>query len=246
MLRRACEEDLEDAIRFGQEYAKRTGRVTRSPERTPENEDVVRFACSPSWGRNLFPSLLVEMVSKLDGVMADRKEVEAAVARCSRKARHRGMTLARSRPAPSGSRAQHAAPQDGLYGSYERRQVLGAGVLRLQRLPRGRLEPAVPRQLQRLVWQRGTRLARTDSMRAPTPCSLDTAPALQIALNRREDFVLARVFGDVERNEAAIGQPDVCDDRAVGAVVEMKKGTGFKFELGGSRFTQLAELAKLV
>ncbi len=84
-------------------------------------------------------------------------------------------------------------------------------------------------------------------MRAPTSsCSLATAPALQIALNRREDFVLARVFGDVKRNEAAIGQPDIRDDRAVGAVVEMKEGTGFKFELGGSRFTQLAELAKLV
>ncbi len=84
-------------------------------------------------------------------------------------------------------------------------------------------------------------------MRAPTSsCSLATAPALQIALNRREDFVLARVFGDVERNEAAIGQPDVRDDPAVGAVVEMKERTGFKFELGGSWFTQLAELAKLV
>ncbi len=84
-------------------------------------------------------------------------------------------------------------------------------------------------------------------MRAPTSsCSLATAPALQIELNSREDFVLARVFGDVKRNEAAIGQPDVRDDRAVGAVVEMKKGTGLIFERGGSRFTQLAELAKLV
>ena len=84
-------------------------------------------------------------------------------------------------------------------------------------------------------------------MRAPTSsCSLASAPALQIALNRREDFVLARVFGDVERNEAAIGQPDVRDDRAVGAVVEMKERTRFKLELGGSRFTQLAELAQLV
>ncbi len=84
-------------------------------------------------------------------------------------------------------------------------------------------------------------------MRTPTSsCSLASAPALQIALNRREDFVLARVFGDVERNEAAIGQPDVSDDRAVGAVVEMKERTGLEFELGGSRFTQLAELAQLV
>ena len=84
-------------------------------------------------------------------------------------------------------------------------------------------------------------------MRTPTSsCSLATAPVLQIALNRGEDFVLARVFGDVERNEAAIGQPDVRDDRAVGAVVEMKERTGLKPELGGSRLTQLAELAKLV
>ncbi len=84
-------------------------------------------------------------------------------------------------------------------------------------------------------------------MRAPTSsCSLATAPALQIALNRREDFLLSRVFGDVERNEAAIGQPDVSDDRAVGAVVEMKERTGLKLELGETRFTQLAELAKLV
>ena len=65
-------------------------------------------------------------------------------------------------------------------------------------------------------------------------------------LNRCEDFLLARVFGDVERNEAAIGRPNVSDDRAAGAVVEMKERTGLKFELGGSRFTQLAELAKLV
>ncbi len=85
------------------------------------------------------------------------------------------------------------------------------------------------------------------AMPAPTAiCSLAAAPALQVALNRREDFLLARVFGDVERNEAAIGQPDVSDDHAVGAVVEVKERTGFKLELGGSRFTQLAELAKLV
>ena len=84
-------------------------------------------------------------------------------------------------------------------------------------------------------------------MLAPTSSrSLATASALQITLNRREGFLLARVFGDVERYEAAIGQPDVSDDRAVGAVVEMKEGTGFELELGGSRFTQLAELAKLV
>ncbi len=76
--------------------------------------------------------------------------------------------------------------------------------------------------------------------------SLATASALQITLNRREDFLLARVFGDVERNEAAIGQPDVSDDRAVSAVVEMKERTRLKLELGGPRFTQLAELAQLV
>ncbi len=84
-------------------------------------------------------------------------------------------------------------------------------------------------------------------MRAPTSsCSLAAAPALQMMLNRRQDFLLACVVGDVERNEAAIGQPDVRDDRAVGAVVEMKERTGFKFELGGSRFTQFAELAELI
>ena len=84
-------------------------------------------------------------------------------------------------------------------------------------------------------------------MRAPMSSrSLATASALQITLNRREDFLLARVFGDVERYEAAIGQPDVSDDRAVGAVVEMKERTGLKLELGGTRFTQLAELSKLV
>ena len=67
-----------------------------------------------------------------------------------------------------------------------------------------------------------------------------------MALNRGEDFLLARFLGDVEWDEAAIGQTDVRDDCAVGAVVEMKERTGFKFELGGSRFTQLAELTKLV
>ncbi len=84
-------------------------------------------------------------------------------------------------------------------------------------------------------------------MRAPMPSrSLATTSALQKTLNRGEDFLLARVFGDVERNEAAIGHPDVSDDRAVGAVVEMKERTGLKLELGETRFTQLAELAKLV
>ncbi len=32
-----------------------------------------------------------------------------------------------------------------------------------------------------------------------------------MALNRHEDFLLARVFGHVKRNEAALGQPDVSD-----------------------------------
>jgi hypothetical protein len=67
-----------------------------------------------------------------------------------------------------------------------------------------------------------------------------------MALNRGENFLLARFLGDVERNEAAIGQPDVSDDRAVGEVVEMKEGMGFKLELCGPRFTQVAELAKLI
>ncbi len=84
-------------------------------------------------------------------------------------------------------------------------------------------------------------------MRAPMSSrSLATASPLQIALNRREDFLLARVFGDVERDEAAFGEPDISDDRAVGAVVEVKERTRFILKRGGSRFTQLAELAKLV
>ena len=72
------------------------------------------------------------------------------------------------------------------------------------------------------------------------------APALQMALNRGDDFLLARFLGDVERNEAVIGQTDVSDDRAVSAVVEVKERPRFKLEFRGPRFTQLAELAKLV
>ncbi len=67
-----------------------------------------------------------------------------------------------------------------------------------------------------------------------------------MALNRGEDFLLARFLRDVERNEAAVGQTDVSDDGAVSAVVEVKEGTEFKLELGGPRFTQFAEPAKLV
>ena len=76
--------------------------------------------------------------------------------------------------------------------------------------------------------------------------SSGTSPALQIALNRLQDFLLACVFGDVQRDEAAFGEPDISDDRAVGAVVEVKEGPGFKLELCGPRFTQVAELAKLI
>jgi len=43
-------------------------------------------------------------------------------------------------------------------------------------------------------------------------------------LNRREDFLLARFFGDVERDEAATGEPDVRNDRAVRVVVKVEKG----------------------
>ncbi len=67
-----------------------------------------------------------------------------------------------------------------------------------------------------------------------------------MVLNRHEDFLLARVIGHVKRNEAALGQPDVSDDRAVWSMVEVKEGAGFEFEPGWSRFTQLAELPKLV
>ncbi len=84
-------------------------------------------------------------------------------------------------------------------------------------------------------------------MRAATPsCSSVTAPALQIALNRAEDFLLAHTVGDIERGEAAIGEPDVSDDLAVSAVVKVKEIAGLILEFGGSRFTQLAELAQLV
>ncbi len=86
-----------------------------------------------------------------------------------------------------------------------------------------------------------------DSMRAATSSrSLATASALQMALNRREHLLLALVVGDVERGEAAFGEPDVSDDLAAGAVVEVKEVLRLKLELGGSRFTQLAELAQLV
>ncbi len=76
--------------------------------------------------------------------------------------------------------------------------------------------------------------------------SSGTSLALQIAFNRAQDFLLARVFGDVERDEAAFGEPDISDDRAVGSVVEVKEGTRFILERARSRFTQLAELAKFV
>jgi hypothetical protein len=67
-----------------------------------------------------------------------------------------------------------------------------------------------------------------------------------MALDRGEDFLLARFLGDVEWNEAAARQPDVSDDGAVGTMMEMKEGMGLELELGRLRFTQLAELAKLV
>lgn len=92
----------------------------------------------------------------------------------------------------------------------------------------------------------GARLARMLDPGPDVILLFATAPALQMALNRGEDFLLARFLGDVERNEAAIGQTDVSDDRAVSAVVEMKERPRFKLEFGGPRFTQLAELAKLV
>ena len=84
-------------------------------------------------------------------------------------------------------------------------------------------------------------------MRAATSsCSSVTAPALQIALNRGDDFLLAHLVGGIERGEAPIGKPDVSDDLAVSTVVEVKEIAGLILKLGGSRFTQLAELAQLV
>ena len=84
-------------------------------------------------------------------------------------------------------------------------------------------------------------------MFASTPTRLAAAsPALEIALDRLQDFLLARVFGDVEGDEAAIGEPDISDDPAVGPVVEVKERTRLILERGGSRFLQLTELAKLV
>jgi hypothetical protein len=65
-------------------------------------------------------------------------------------------------------------------------------------------------------------------------------------LNRPEDFLLARFFGDVERDEAATGEPDVRNDRAVRVVVKVKKGTRPTLERAGSPLTQFAERAKFV
>ncbi len=82
------------------------------------------------------------------------------------------------------------------------------------------------------------------SLMSDSDRSSGTSPALQIALNRLPNFLLARVFGDVERDEPTFGEPDISDDRAFGAVVEVKERTRFIFKRGGSLFTQLAELAK--
>ncbi len=68
----------------------------------------------------------------------------------------------------------------------------------------------------------------------------------QMMLDRRANFLLAGFFGDVEVGEAAIGEPDVRDDRAVGVVVKVKKGTGPILERAGSPLTQFPERAKLV
>ena len=67
-----------------------------------------------------------------------------------------------------------------------------------------------------------------------------------MVLDCGEDLLLTRFLGDIERKKAALGQTDVSDDCAVRTVVEVKEGAGFKLELGGPRFTQFAELAKLV
>ena len=81
-------------------------------------------------------------------------------------------------------------------------------------------------------------------MRAATSSrSLATASALQMALNRRKHLLLALLVGDVERGEAAFGEPDVSDDLAVGAVVEVKEVLRLIPERGGSYFAQLAEVA---
>jgi hypothetical protein len=67
-----------------------------------------------------------------------------------------------------------------------------------------------------------------------------------MALDRLENLLLARLLGDVERNEAASGETHVGDDGAVGAVVEVKEGPRLELELGRPRFPQLAELPKLL
>jgi hypothetical protein len=67
-----------------------------------------------------------------------------------------------------------------------------------------------------------------------------------MVLDRVEGFLLAVLLGDVERSEAALGQPDIGDDGAVSSVVEMKEGLRLKLELRTPRFAQLADPAKLV
>ena len=67
-----------------------------------------------------------------------------------------------------------------------------------------------------------------------------------MVLDRVKDFPLAVFLGDVERNEATLRQPDIGDDRAISAVMEMKEGLRVKLELRKPRLTQLTEPAKLV
>jgi hypothetical protein len=65
-------------------------------------------------------------------------------------------------------------------------------------------------------------------------------------LDRVEDFSPTVFLGNVERNEAPLGQSDIGEDRAISAVMEMKEGLRVKLELRNPRFTQLPEPAKLV
>lgn len=52
-------------------------------------------------------------------------------------------------------------------------------------------------------------------------------------------------IGNVEAGKAAIGEPDIRDDRSVRLIVEVKEGTGPNSEVTGLPFTQFAERADL-
>jgi len=108
------------------------------------------------------------------------------------------------------------------------------------------MKRAVPDGLQRPATQRNIRMAGKSRFSFGRAGSSTAPLAIEMALDRGEELLLTRIVRDIERDEAAIRQPHVGDDRAIGMVVEVKEWTGRELELGGPRFAQLAELAKLV